>query len=193
MPEEDNSPDGNNSGDDRTAPTFTSRQRPDTLILDCSLKGGAAEAVPSKYLNDVQQSSRSFKRKPPSIKVVQKNASVAEIYFISSAEEPSKDYDSIEVIDERRNKSFGHVLGGGSVHSVTDNRGALESCNLERTDTIFYRDGTLASKEQENTLGRTQGPERDGELTKDMNAANTMTIMAEIEQRRSSNVSKTDT
>lgn len=130
----------------------------------------------SKYLHDAKKSS-SVKRRQPARKAVQKNASVAEIYFISTAEEQNKDYDSIEVIDERRNKSFGQTMGSSSIIAVDGTEAKDSNTNLERSDTVIYRD----------TVSRTSGKEaRENDATK-------MTIMAEVEQRRSSNVSDTDT
>lgn len=156
--------------------TPTIKQRPDTLILECPLTGPVPEAVHSKYLHEAKKSS-SVKRRQPARKAVQKNASVAEIYFISTAEEQNKDYDSIEVIDERRNKSFGQTMGSSSIIAVEGTGGKDSNTNLERTDTVIYRD----------TVSRTSGKEaRESDATK-------MTIMAEVEQRRSSNVSDTDT
>lgn len=187
MPEE-SSPEGDNGKSivSEDTPSTSTKQRPDTLILECPLTcttDSAAAAAPSKYLNEVTQKARRSFKKPQPRRPVQKNASVAEIYFISSAEEPNNDYDSIEVIDERRNKSFAHMGHSG------------ESGNLERTDTVIYRDcgkstATTTVLEEQQSVAT----ERDNGPTTDTNAmATTMTIMAEIEQRRSSNVSDSDT
>lgn len=145
----------------------TSKPRPGTLILECPL---TCPTNASKYLSDAQKSTTSsFKRKQPR-KPVQKNASVAEIYFISTAEEPNKDYDSIEVIDERRNKSFGH-----SSTSINATELGITNPSLERRDTVIYRDSksTVAEEGQDNN-----------DRTLETNAPTTMTIMAEIEQQR---------
>lgn len=138
---------------------------------------------------------------------MQKNASVAEIYFISTAEEQSKDYDSIEVIDERRNKSFGQMGVGSSTSSINaptadhhhSGTGAMRNSNtnLERTDTVIYRD---SYKREQRTAaavdesGGVRGDTRDigTNATQDTNALHQLTTKAEVEQRRSSNVSETD-
>lgn len=168
------------------------------------------EAVPSKYLHGGAKKSSSFKRKQPPRKVVQKNASVAEIYFISTAEEQGKDYDSIEVIDERRNKSFGQMGVGSSTSSINAPAAADQhhhhhsgtgpmrnsNTNLERTDTVIYRDSYKRAKAAAavDESGGVRGDTRDigTNATQDTNALHQLTTKAEVEQRRSSNVSETD-
>lgn len=185
--------------DDVAATTI--KQRPDTLILECPLSH--PEPLPSKYLTNVQKSSTgSFKRKW-SGKGRTENANVSEIYFIKTAatteKEPNQDYDSIEVIDERRIKSFGQMAltgncsGNSYVAGNATTSGITNNTNLEQTATVGYRDEKDSSnlsyvQAQVGIEEKEDQEENRTTMTTDVSTSSTtLTIMAEIEQRRSSN------
>lgn len=200
---EEGSPEADHKSIEGDAAT-TIIQRPDTLILECSPLIHP-ERLPSKYLTNAQKSSTSSFKRKRSRKAGPENASVSEIYFISSAatteKEPNQDYDSIEVIDERRNKSFGQKALTGNCSSSGSSycagnattSGTTNITNLERTDTVIYRDLKDTSS-QSNVQAQERIEEKEDEednrttmATNVTTSSTTMTIMAEIEQRRSSN------